>query len=78
MMLGPMDDFAIEMLANVRAAMRRLVLDIANGKAVKRIAMPGGEMVEAQDSDKLLAKLETMERHWEIRAEGRQGGRLTP
>jgi hypothetical protein len=73
-----MDSFAVEMLANVRAAMKRLVLEIAQGKAPKRISMPGGEMVEAQDSDKLLAVLEKMERIWEVRVEGRQGGRLTP
>jgi len=79
LMLGAMaDSYDVEMLANVRAAMRKLVADIAQGKAVKRISMPGGEMVEAQDSDKLLAALQKMERFYEVRAEGRQGGRLTP
>jgi hypothetical protein len=67
-----------EMLDNIRRAKNKLVLDIAQGRAPRRITMGGGVFVENQDSDKLLASLESMERHYEVRVEGRQGGRFVP
>jgi diaminopimelate decarboxylase len=67
-----------DMLDNIRRAKAALVSKIAQGQAPRRISMGGGLFVENQDSDKLLMQLEKMERHYEVRVEGRQGGRLTP
>lgn len=61
-----------EMLDALRRAKHKLVLDIAGGKAARRISMP--EMtVEAQDSDKLLEKLDRLEDRYAMRVQGRRG-----
>ena len=61
-----------ELLDALKRARFKLVEDIANGKSASRISMPQ-MTVEAQDSDKLLDKLDALVARYESRVAGRRG-----